>query len=872
MTSSFAPRLWTEPSVIKTTGDIRPTSEQKKVAFEVYTALRDGSGIGEKIANKVSKIFKWKKAPAQPKISGPSNTKSSTSASSRVRGSRAPQDISSSVSQDQVILGISEKRMTRNQTAKGSNQIAVDVDVDVFETIPDQIKKPSPPSSKADFRSNKEKEVAQARVQAARGTMSTPVIPAPVYQVTRSVSPPEHDIKEAQMKLAYPQETVCAYQAELISDPIVLSFVAMKDHNMEEEIEDDFEAADDQPKVGPDEDTPDVDTPVSAPFKLSAVPRIRLNFNSPTGGKPNRMDKGKGKALDEDVEDCPEAIENDNTREYPGQVLNTDNESKEPTGASGSSTMGSQTFNASNTPVKSLKKMPPGHEVMDEGLHDRSRVLVGIPRPEALTIVFKTGKEDPKKPGVVQHLANVTYRYKKEALNWESANYIAGLNKWRSQIFSRLLGKKAETRWKWTQGEMNAACDILEAHLTSPEVGGSWANIDWEVVTAVYNDRFEGVTQSAGELYARVRYNSKDGPAISERGKNMGTDREAPVRTWNGIKNQMTHFADPRAIDIVRRARDPKTAVSSGSSTGSESGWPANVPLKRIGFVNGNRASARDRKRFSEEQNGDAAQDLPPNKKVKLDRSATRLRGGHLSDYDGYISDFNYGDDSPPSGDVQGRQFPGDSAFRLASGTRAVQALAEAHRLLGLDVTPVGVEGSHMADQSTSLSHDKKRSREADESYSGEDEEESLPPKKVKMDRRLPRNTSLAPLSASTPTQTATVDQQNPPSNLRKRSRNNDQVHGGDDQEALPTKKTKSETAQGSQQSSHASRRNSASMENRNAGRCPPSPNTPRRNSASMRTQNTGRRPPSKGGVATTKKGFQTTSRLPTLDDYFSEN
>ncbi|RAL62055.1 hypothetical protein DID88_002542 [Monilinia fructigena] len=565
------------------------------------------------------------------------------------------------------------------------------------------------------------------------------------------------------------------------------------------------------------------------PLDVSTTSLLRVRF-------VKKMDKGKGKAVDSDTEDLsteesdteePAEVPDINSRtgslphisdDYNGIgeptwassstdfswlpfiTPGTENGPDEPTVLSGRKTKRSPVPVPMNPLARSLKKMPPGQDAIDEGLHDRTPVVVGTPQPEALTLVFKTGNEDSARPGVMLHLSTVTYKYEKFEVDWNCAKFVKGLNKWRNQILLRLLGHKSEPRWKWTHGEMEVLCNIIEFHLKLSETEGSWVKIDWELIAATYNDQFEGVTQKAGELYAQVSHKSENGnQSISKPGKAILADRDAPVRSSDGVRNQMLHFTDPRATNLVQAAKGQnKTAgiVSSspGSSSNIEPAWSANVSLKRMDIVHGSGTARSTLKRHiesNEDGDEDDKNERPTNKKTKFITSARR-RGGILRNE--YNPNFSYADDSPPSGDAPGRRFNDDSPFRIAmddegEATRGIQAMANANRLLN----PGGIEANlaidPVPDQKPPIN--RKIPRESGEN-GDESKEGNSSPRKVKMGKRLPRNSRApsnnqrgdhqlpnAPSRASTAKMTPLASV----SNLKKRSRDESQAEGNDEQE-----------------------------------------------------------------------------------------
>jgi len=68
-------------------------------------------------------------------------------------------------------------------------------------------------------------------------------------------------------------------------------------------------------------------------------------------------------------------------------------------------------------------------------------------------------------------------------------------------------GKEGRRPYGWLKSERDALFDILQEHLA--EVGGRWSSIDWQEVAKWFNQRFQGVTQTAGEMTAECRYETE---------------------------------------------------------------------------------------------------------------------------------------------------------------------------------------------------------------------------------------------------------------------------------------------------------------------------------------------------------------------------
>ncbi|QSZ33405.1 hypothetical protein DSL72_004973 [Monilinia vaccinii-corymbosi] len=652
-------------SLTKTTPNVAPPQEQSNMKINTPTEIRSGSGIRSTAVRRASRLFGKKKT-------------------GRPDDARSPITLTSQANRATFMIPPPLKKGPRPQSPI-ANHLGVEAEKPAH---PDSEPKPLPLSWHRRYNEFRAAEM---------------VAEEPAEKATEESSPSFVVGKESGVK----QEASGACS----------SFVFEEGNDMEEDPEEDYLPLVAQNKgKGKDlGETPEENSEVSSTADLPAVATPKLRPELLRVSLLTKKDKGKGKAVGEGTEESTQPSGSDCISGSLPQISDDYNGSGEPAWASSSNDMSATVTQSSYTEIRSdehpvisrskamkswvpittnpqansLKRMPASHDMIDEGLHDRRRVVVGIPRPEALTLVFKTGKEDPKRPGVMQHLSTVTYQYEKTKVDWNSAVFVKGLNKWRNQILLRVLGSKSETRWKWTHGEMMALCDIVEAHLKSPKVNGLWMSIDWELVATVYNEQFEGVTQSAGELYARIKYKSVNGiESTSNPGKTMLASRNAPVRSSDTVRSQMLNFSDPRATNLVKIGKGQKQAAGLGSSSlgfciGGESAWPANVPLKAIRFARGSRTPGPSLKRHRQNNEGsdeDDKQGRPPTKKSKLVASAG-LRGSALSN--GYDPNFNYADDSPPSGDVQGRQFLEDSPLRLARAhVRIMRAMAKAQHLL----------------------------------------------------------------------------------------------------------------------------------------------------------------------------------------------
>ncbi|KAB8293335.1 hypothetical protein EYC80_007659 [Monilinia laxa] len=912
MAPSNSPRPSTQSSVSKKTLDATPAQVQTNMSTDAPTARRNGGSIRGKIANMVSRIF------GNKKVGMPESSRSGNGEPSAFRSSQsppsvtplAPNDISSSISQKKIIPATSSKRMTRTQTAVAGNSNA------------------EPPSKK----SKKGRNTAQSKDiseedRAKYMAQSNPaafMIPRPLSKGPRPPRPIAHHLGVEVGKPARPEpepkplplswhrrhnelraiemagEEAAERAAEKAMPSFVIgivddadegiggsgsSFVPEEVKYVEEEMDEgDVPFVSQEKENGknfgksPKENNEDFQSPDLPAISTTKLLRVRF---------VKKMDKGKGKAVESDTED-PSTKESD-TKEpaevpdinlrtgslpqisddyngigeptwassstdfswLPFITPDTENGPDEPTVPSGRKTKRSPVPVPMNPLAKPLKKLSPNQDVIDECLHNRTRVVVGTPQPEALKLVFKTGKEDSAKPGVMLHLSTVTYQYEKLEVDWNCAKFVKGLNKWRSQILLRLLGNKSEPRLKWTHGEMEALCSIVESHLTSPEVRGSWAKIDWELVAATYNDQFEG--------------------SISKPGKAIVVDRVAPVRSSDGVRNQMLHFTDPRATNLVKAAKSKNKAAglvsSSAGSSNTKPAWPANVPLKKIVIVHGSRTAhltLKRRRESNEDSDEDDKNECPPNKKNKLITSARR-RGGILMNE--YNPNFSYVDDSPPSGDAHGRHFPDDSPFQIArnnkgEATRAIKAMANAQHLLNRGEMQANIAVDPVPDQHPAVN--KNRSNKGRENG---DEEVKSSPRKVKLGKRLARNSrapstgqqdhhphsnapSRAPIAAMTPLAST--------SNLKKRLRDEEQAESGDhDEQELPlSKKAKKDSRL-------------PSMNIRGPNILPAAALEPQ---VTNRSINDGPRRSLNGRINGRAKKSKDKAHLPTLDDYLAED
>ncbi|KAJ8063920.1 hypothetical protein OCU04_007770 [Sclerotinia nivalis] len=888
--------------------------------------------VEDKLVGKMSKIFKWKTTTPEQEV--PAHGKKLSSFAKRLAPSPvAPREISSTTSKDQIIGGKSGQRITRGQMVSAAKATVANSEAkSSLATDPNALKKQAPSTSaKAMPQSNNGRIVAQASVPQARtGNAFRPKKwdynnsrqPGKSSGVLPKATEPFDRMRPTLWDIICDRQTaVQGYQAGyanatstgkeqqkgsrmsrredanntgVLTAADLASFAAAdKAKFKDEELAAKRQYVNEHPEGGWDrEDREEVYSErkvVAAHTAVNSSPAdpepeggsesddAPVNANSPaiapaaqpakaTGpslvAKAKKLDKGKGKAVNEDEEEKSSGSNVD----FKYQVLAADDGTGYPIIASGSNARSGLLFGPPGPIEKETKKMPTGHKAIFEGTHHRHNFPAGTPQPNALNIVIRSEKRDPNDPNVVIARAKITHRFTEE-VDWNNKASVKKLNKWRGQIFERAFGSKLPRRWKYTYGEMNVLCDILEAHLATSEVGGLMTNVDWKLVTTRYNAHFEGVTQSAGEIYASATFTGDDGKKESVSGQRMKESRQAPVRSLIGLRNQLYHFKDQRVIDLLKGAKgikqevEPVVDVENNHTTAPSEGSSSDTgrKIKKLILKIGNRRVTLGGKRTSSEYHADD-EDSPPTKKAKLD-GPTYLRGGDGDLLDGYDPIFNYADDASTENYHQGREFPPDSPFRrvrnnASSADGAAQAMADAQRLSGRGGTASNASHLPMVDQHTSVSNKKKRSREVDGNDDSDgDDEGSSSPKKAKIDRRLPRDARLPPANAQgrhpLPDSPVHIGLYSEPSNSnhKKRLMDDDQVDGGDSQSGVPAKKLKVETAQGPNLL----------------------PEAPQQPAWDLVNQLSRSRTAARARAKTTKKGFHTTARLPTLDDYFQD-
>ncbi|KAF7883955.1 hypothetical protein EAF00_011267 [Botryotinia globosa] len=465
--------------------------------------------------------------------------------------------------------------------------------------------------------------------------------------------------------------------------------------------------------------------------------------------------KGKAVAVDEDEKSAEESSEE--PAENPTSDGDIADHYRNSTHVNGQSSMASSI----HRPIeKEVKKMPPGHAAIDEGTHSRAQILAGAPQPDALTIMLRTEKRDEH--DVVTARALVTHKYTKE-INWADAREVKCLNKWRNQILIRAFKAKHERRWKYTLSEMNTLCHFLDIQLAITRVDGLMANVDWAWVTTNYNNFFQGQIQRAGELYASASYTGDDGKKISAAGQPMKYDRDAPFRSEVALKNQIYHFRDQRAVDLVRDSRGARSWDGPQEPAGDEPQEDAenNPPvlpsersspsskgsLKKLIFTlgNGSKVTLENKKRANTEDPTDE-EIYPPNKKTKLS-GPSHLRGGSGNMWEGPESNFDYSEDAAPPTHYQGHELRSDSPFRQSSPSRTARAFSNAESVLGQGRTEHGVNNQSMVAESTSLSGSQQGSREIEENYDdSSDDEGTSSSHKAFVKPRLPREAQFPPV------------------------------------------------------------------------------------------------------------------------------
>lgn len=416
---------------------------------------------------------------------------------------------------------------------------------------------------------------------------------------------------------------------------------------------------------------------------------------------------------------------------------------------------------SSHGPIeREAKKMPPSHVAIGEETHSRAQILVGAPQPDALTIEIRTEKRDEH--DVVTARALVTHKYTK-GINWADAREVKCLNKWRSQILVRAFKAKHVRRWKYTLSEMNTLCHFLDIQLAIPRVDGLMANVDWAWVTTNYNNFFQGKRQCAGELYASASYTGDDGKKTSAAGQPMKYDRDAPFRSEIALKNQIYHFRDQRAVDLIRNSRGVRSWDGSQEPAGDEpqedaEDIPSVLPSERSspsskGFFkklilklgNGSKVTLENKKRANTEDHTDEEM-CPSNKKTKMS-GPSHLRGGSGDICEGSESNFDYSEDGAPPTHYQGHEFRSNSPFQQSSPSRTARAFSNAQRVLDQGRIAHGVNSQPIIAQSTSPSRNQQGSREIEENYDDDSEDEGTSfSHKANVQPRLPQEAQFPPV------------------------------------------------------------------------------------------------------------------------------
>ncbi|KAF7918754.1 uncharacterized protein EAE97_011849 [Botrytis byssoidea] len=636
--------------------------------------------------------------------------------------------------------------------------------------------------------------------------------------------------------------------------------------------------------------------------------------------------RGKAVAVDQDEKSAEESSEE--PAEDPTSDDDITDQYRNPTHANGQSSMAS----SSHGPIeKEVKKMPPGHVAIDEGTHSRAQILAGAPQPEALTIMLRTEKRDEHNVATARAL--VTHKYTKE-INWADAREVKCLNKWRNQILIRAFKSKHERRWKYTLSEMNTLCQFLDIQLAIPTVDGLMANVDWAWVTTNYNSFFQGQIQRAGELYASASYTGDDGRKTSAAGQPMKYDRDAPFRSEIALKNQIYHFRDKRAVDLVRNSRgarswdEPQEPASDEpqedtenipSVLSSERSSPSSKgSLKKLIFTlgNGSKVTLENKKRANTEDPTDE-EICPPNKKTKFS-GPSHLRGGSGGMWEGPESDFDYSEDAAPPTHYQGHELRSDSPFRQSSPSRTARGFSNAESVLGQGRTEHGVNNRSMVARSTSLSGSEQSSREIEENYDDDsDYEGTSSSHKANMEPRLPQEAQFPPAYSQarhplpavrntivdaqdtcrcpSPRRPRNIDapqrhllpngpllpaqygspQRAPPSNSKKRARNHGDANMGNNSQQVPSKRPRlQDQDQDGYRDQHPVRFDPVQLDTVAGG-----PNQiflspfPHNSSVANREAALGLRlrAPVRGPQVVTRTLGQAGLRLPTLDDYFFE-
>ena len=172
-------------------------------------------------------------------------------------------------------------------------------------------------------------------------------------------------------------------------------------------------------------------------------------------------------------------------------------------------------------------------------------------------MTFKLEKDDPKNPGRSIRAGIATYTYHRAAaVDWKDKESVAKLNSWRQGNLIRQIGPKQKARELWLESERDLLIKILEQHLRTQVVRGRWKKIDWLDVEDRYNAVMKGTKQNTEELTAKRMYPvGKNQKAISE-SRPLKKARMAPERSGAALRNQVDQFADDRARQLVRDAKD----------------------------------------------------------------------------------------------------------------------------------------------------------------------------------------------------------------------------------------------------------------------------------------------------------------------------
>jgi hypothetical protein len=172
-------------------------------------------------------------------------------------------------------------------------------------------------------------------------------------------------------------------------------------------------------------------------------------------------------------------------------------------------------------------------------------------------MTFKLEKDDPENPGRSIPAGIAIYTYHRAAeVDWTSKESVTRLNGWRQGNFIRQIGPKQKTRELWLESERDQLIQILEQHLSTRVVRGRWKGIDWLDIEGRYNAIMKGTMQNVGELTAKRMYSVGKKQKATSESRPIKKARIAPERSAAALRNQIEQFADDRARQLVRDAKN----------------------------------------------------------------------------------------------------------------------------------------------------------------------------------------------------------------------------------------------------------------------------------------------------------------------------